>query len=53
MTLHQFLRHEEEVMHSALVQHLQTAGIVFITLVILIGLLLGAFVAAELHQFNP
>ncbi len=53
MTLHQFFQHEEQVAKKAVMDHLQTAGVVLITLLILIGLLLGAFVAAELHQFNP
>jgi hypothetical protein len=53
MTLRYWLHHEEEVVHATVLQHLQTAGVVLITLAILIGLYLGAVAALGLHELNP
>lgn len=53
MTLQQYLHHEEKLVHDTLFQHLEAAGIILIAIVLIIGLSMGAFVAAELHHLNP
>jgi hypothetical protein len=47
------MHHEEELVQKAVLQHLQTAGIVLATLAILIGLYLGAVAALGLHNLDP
>ena len=53
MTLRYWIHHEEETLQRAVSSHLQTAGLVLITLAILIGLYLGAVAGIGMHDLDP
>ena len=53
MTLRYWLHHEEEEVQKAVMQHLQTAGIILVTLAILVGIYLGAVAAIGFHRLEP